>query len=146
MSHSRNLAVLGLALAAGISATLPAHAQATAPTTQSSRPPAQLQAPPASVIFNRWDSDKNKSLSAEEFTAGWDEMQLSLVLRKLQSNFQTMDINKSGGLEASEYAQLELVRKAGKSAPMMSFYDKDKNGKLDFKEYALMVTAIMQKN
>ncbi len=144
ISHSRTLATL--ALATGIAANAPALAQSSLTAAPPARPAAAQQAAPdAGVIFSRWDTDKNKSLSAAEFRTGWEEMQLSLVLRKLQANFQTMDANKSGALEASEYAQLELVRKAGKSAPMMAYYDTDKNGSLDFKEYALMVTAIMQK-
>ena len=128
-----------------LAALLPGGAAQAQPASPRPAPSAQ-DAPGADIVFTRWDTDKNKSLSAQEFRAGWEEMQFSMILRKLHANFVTMDTDKSGALEASEYANLELVRRAGPNAPTMAFYDKDKNGRLDFKEYSLMVTAIMKKN
>ena len=94
--------------------------------------------------FALWDKDKNKSLSLEEFKAGLQMAQAQQAVRKLRGNFVAMDKNKSGALEADEYANLELVKKAGSKAPMMSFYDTDKNGKLDFKEYLAMIEAMVK--
>jgi hypothetical protein len=132
-----------------LAALLPAgaaHAQSSAAAAPPRPTPSAQDTPGADAVFARWDIDKNKSLSAQEFRTGWEEMQFSMILRKLHANFVTMDTDKSGALEPSEYANLELVRKAGRNAPTMAYYDTDKNGHLDFKEYSLMVTAIMKKN
>lgn len=142
--HNTSCAIMLLLVAllpAGV-----AQAQSAASSAPPRPAPSTQDAPGADIVFTRWDTDKNKSLSAQEFRAGWEEMQFSMILRKLHANFVTMDTDKSGALEASEYAKLELVRRAGPNAPTMAFYDKDKNGHLDFKEYSLMVTAIMKKN
>ena len=104
--------------------------------------PAQQATPEA--MFTRWDKDKNKALSVDEFKAGWQEIQTTAALRKLRGNFVAMDANKSGGLEAAEYANLELIKKAGSSAPMMSAFDADKNQRLDFKEYVGLVNSMMK--
>ncbi len=148
MIDSRKLAAAGLFLAGALTATAPVRAQTSVPATQANataKPaPAAQQGPNADALFIRWDTDKNKTLSIEEFKAGWQEIQLGVILRKLYANFVAMDTDKSGGLEAAEYANLELVRKAGNTAPMMAFYDIDKNGKLDFKEYSRVVTAMMK--
>jgi Ca2+-binding EF-hand superfamily protein len=66
------------------------------------------------------------------------------VVAKLHANFVQMDTNKSGALEQNEFANLELIKKAGAKAPMMSAYDADKNGKLEFKEYVEMVSTMMK--
>ena len=49
--------------------------------------------------------------------------------------FDAWDTNHDGKLQASEYAQMTVVQLAGKSAPPMSAFDKDKNQSLDFPEY-----------
>jgi len=107
-----------------------------APTQQANSPDA---------IFARWDKDKNNALSPDEFKAGWQEVLMAAAVRKLHDNFVAMDGNRSGGLEANEYANLELIKKAGKSAPPISTFDTDKNQRLDFKEYVGMVNAMLQK-
>jgi len=56
-----------------------------------------------------------------------------------------MDTNKDGVLEAAEYANLELVKKAGASAPAMSTFDTNKSQTLDFKEYVGFVKAMVKK-
>ena len=103
----------------------------------------QQQASPEDV-FNRWDKDKNKSLSLDEFRAGFGEVAMANAVRKLHQNFTAMDKNKSGALEQDEFANLELIKKAGSKAPMMSAYDADKNGKLEFKEYVSLIETMMK--
>jgi len=105
---------------------------------------AKQQASGPDAIFNRWDKDRNKSISIDEFRAGWQEVQNALVLRQLHDNFVAMDLDKSGFLESAEYANLELIKKAGSAAPMMSAFDTDKNQRLDFKEYVGLVSAMMR--
>lgn len=146
MPSLQNASCASLLLLAALLPANPARAQSAAAATPPRPSPSAQDTPGADAVFTRWDTDKNKLLSAQEFRAGWEEMQFSMILRKLHANFVTMDTDKSGALEAAEYANLELVRKAGPNAPTMAFYDKDKNGRLDFREYSLMVTAIMKKN
>jgi len=97
-------------------------------------------------IFARWDTDNSKSLSREEFRAGWLELQASMLLFKLHENFVAMDADKSGFLEVPEYANLELIKNAGASAPPLSAFDADKSHSLDFKEYVGMVKALTTKS
>ncbi len=119
---------------------VPAQTRAAAPATSAA--PQQVG---AAEIFARWDTDHNKNLSQQEFKAGWDQVQANMLVYKLHENFLAMDANKDGALEASEYANLELVRKAGASAPPMSTFDADKSQTLDFKEYLGFVKAMVKK-
>ncbi len=137
-----------LALMAALAVTNAAQAQ-TKPATSAAKPAAaakqqQQQAATPEAIFARWDKDKNNVLSLTEFKAGWQEVQANMVLRQLHDNFVAMDVNKSGFIEASEYGNLELVKKAGASAPPMSTFDLNKDQRLDFNEYVGMVKAMLK--
>jgi len=136
MSVSKKIAGAALCLIALVAVANVAQAQAPAAGAA-----AQQASPDAT--FTRWDKDKNKTLSLEEFKAGWQEAQTTAALRKLRANFNAMDANKSGGLEASEYAKLELIKKAGTNAPMMSAFDADKSQALDFKEYVSLINSMV---
>ncbi|MET0716872.1 MAG: hypothetical protein ABWY48_02830 [Pseudoxanthomonas sp.] len=116
-----------------------AHAQA--PTAA----PAKNPSAGAEGLFARWDTDKNQALSPAEFKVGWQEVETSMALRKLHENFVAKDTDKSGGLEAGEYANLELVKQAGAAAPPLATFDTDKNQRLDFKEYVGLVNAAVKK-
>jgi Ca2+-binding EF-hand superfamily protein len=143
MIHRNKLLAAGVAAAVAATLTGSAFAQAAKPAAA----PAAKAAPQAAtpeMVFNSWDKDKNKTLSVEEFKAGWTEIQMRQVVAKLHANFVQMDTNKSGALEQNEFANLELIKKAGAKAPMMSAYDADKNGKLEFKEYVEMVSTMMK--
>jgi Ca2+-binding EF-hand superfamily protein len=143
MIHRNKLLAAGIAAAVAATLTGAAFAQAAKPAAA----PAGKAAPQAAtpeMVFNAWDKDKNKSLSVEEFKAGWTEIQMRQVVAKLHANFVQMDTNKSGALEQNEFANLELIKKAGAKAPMMSAYDADKNGKMEFKEYVEMVSTMMK--
>ena len=139
-----------LVLVAALAAVNVAQAQ-TRPASSSSKPSAaakpaagnQKTASP-DTMFARWDTDKNNALSLSEFKTGWQEVQANLILRQLHENFMAMDANKSGAIEAAEYANLELIKKAGASAPPMSSFDQDKNQRLDFNEYINMVKAMVK--
>ena len=137
-----------LALMAALAATNAAQAQ-TKPATSAAKPAASAkqqpqQAATPEAIFARWDKDKNNVLSMTEFKAGWQEVQANMVLRQLHDNFVAMDTNKSGFIEASEYANLELVKKAGASAQPMSTFDLNKDQRLDFNEYVAMVRSMLK--
>ena len=115
-----------------------AHAQAPAPA-------AKNQPAGAEGLFARWDTDKNQALSPAEFKVGWQEVETSMALRKLHENFVAKDTDKSGSLEAGEYANLELVKQAGAAAAPLATFDTDKNQRLDFKEYVGLVNAAVKK-
>ena len=66
------------------------------------------------------------------------------IVGKLHANFVAMDANKSGALEQNEFANLEVIKKAGAKAPMLSAFDADKNGKLEFKEYVELISSLMK--
>lgn len=126
---------------------------AIAGAAQAQSQPPMPAAPAASVqpasdsrtmeaLFDAWDGNHDKVLSFDEFKAGWKQAQAATALRNLRAIFAAKDTDKSGSLDASEYANLELIKRAGKSAPPMSAFDSDKNRALDFKEYAGMVDAM----
>ena len=141
MNATRKISTIGFAIGAALLFGQSLQAQTRAPN-----PPAaaqQMMSP--DDVFNRWDKNKNKSLTVEEFRTGWQEVQMSMAVRKLHDNFVRMDDDKNGSLEQAEYAKLELIKRAGNTAPMLSFYDQDKNGKLDFKEYVDLVNAMTQR-
>jgi len=143
MRMTRNIGRAAMLMAVALAFATAAHAQAprTTPPTTTSPPQGQQGGPDA--MFNRWDKDKNKALSLDEFKAGWNEVQAAMALRKLRENFVAMDASKNGSLEEGEYAKLELVKRAGKSAPQMSKFDTDKNQGLGFQEYVAMVQAMV---
>lgn len=147
MSHTWKSTGSALALMAALAVTNAAQAQ-TKPATSAAKPAAsakpQQQAATPEAIFARWDKDKNNVLSMTEFKAGWQEVQATMVLRQLHDNFVAMDVNKSGFIEASEYANLELVKKAGASAQPMSTFDLNKDQRLDFNEYVAMVRSMVK--
>ena len=148
MIHRNKLLAAGIAAAVAATLTGGAFAQAAKPGAKpASAPAAQAGAQKPvtpEMVFDSWDKDKNKSLSVEEFKDGWTEIQMRQVVAKLHANFVQMDTNKSGALEANEFANLELIKKAGAKAPMMSAFDDDKNGKMEFKEYVEMVSTMMK--
>ena len=58
------------------------------------------------------------------------------------NQFATVDANHSGALEAAEYANLVLVKRAGTSAPPMARFDANADGKLQFGEYLRLVEGM----
>jgi hypothetical protein len=130
--------------AAGLTALLlaaPAHAQSAAPKPTAGKPAASPGAPPeAQAIFTTWDSDSNGVLSLIEFQNGW------LMLRRageiearLHEQFKAIDANHDGAIDAGEYANLVLVKRAGASAQPLSAFDANKNQRLEFGEYMALV-------
>lgn len=144
MIHRNKLvaAALAAAIAAGFTGAALAQAAAGKPATPANAQAAQRATP--ETVFNAWDKDKNKALSVEEFRAGWADIQMRQTVGKLHANFVAMDANKSGALEQNEFANLELIKKAGSKAPMLSAFDTDKNGKLEFKEYVELISSLMK--
>lgn len=125
---------LALLLAPAIAAAntaRPAPAQGVAPAE-----------PPADLVFRSWDSNKDGSLSKEEFRAGWASLRQRAAANaqsRLRARFDQADANDDQGLDEQEYRGLLLVRRAGANARPLSRYDADKDGKLQFREYLVMV-------
>ncbi len=115
------------------------------------------QAPPApggwpvEGIFDRWDTDGNGLLSRDEFAKGWAAQ--AIVARKaalesmqegLHEQFAAVDANDNGGIDADEYGELVLVRRAGAKAPAMATFDANADGRLQFDEYLQLVRRMAQ--
>jgi Ca2+-binding EF-hand superfamily protein len=130
-----------------VAALMVAHAAAAQTRVATNAPTATTQpqqTAASDAMFARWDKDANKVLSLDEFKAGWQGVQAAMALRKLHDNFVSMDANRNGSLDATEYATLELIRKAGGSAPSMLAFDADKNRALDFREYVALVQSMLK--
>ncbi|WP_158883461.1 hypothetical protein [Rhodanobacter sp. L36] len=117
------------------SSTTPVKAPMTSASSQASGP---------NALFTQWDTNHDGTLSPAEFSAGWEKLQSDAALHRLHDQFVALDTNKSGSLDAAEYAHLELIKHAGASAPPMSAFDTDKNRRLDFKEYVNAVGYMLQ--
>ena len=111
---------------------------------QDAKPAAARQAGGPDAVFAAWDKDGNGTLSKDEFRNGWAGTRNALATQRLKAEFQRHDANKDGKLQAGEYANLALVQRAGKSAPMLSAFDKDKDQGLDFAEYVDFVKTAAQ--
>jgi Ca2+-binding EF-hand superfamily protein len=123
--------------------------QAQTQPTPVAKMPASLSAPAqpadeADAIFARWDTNHDGVLSRDEFRAGWQKLQVATELRQLHEQFVAMDTDKNGCLNATEYAHLALIQKAGKSAPPLSMFDTQKNQCLDFKEYVDLIDYMIK--
>ena len=143
MSKTMHLFALGLSLvlvAGGAASAPPAKGRANAAVDGVN---GTVLSP--GVVFASWDSDKDKKLSLEEFSAGWARMERAAVLRQLKGQFDRHDANRNGAIDSTEYATLELIRKGGASAPAFASLDGDKSGGLDFKEYVALVAAMASK-
>jgi hypothetical protein len=132
-------AVLGLVLCAACASSIAAQAALPVAGHPAVSPKAP-QSTRADAIFHALDTNKDGALSPQEFQAGYADMQRLIAVEiRLREQFRLVDTDHNGSINAVEYANLELVKRAGQSAPPLSTFDTDKNGSLDFAEY---VTAI----
>jgi len=117
-----------------------AAAQSATPAKPTAAAQAKPAADPSAEAFKAWDKDHNGSLSAVEFRAGWQQVQrVAETQARLRHQFTTVDANKNNAIDPAEYAGLLLVKNAGKTAPQMSTFDANKDGKLGFPEYVRLV-------
>ena len=121
-----------------------------APATAAQRPAAQPAGNAdamADAAFKAWDTDRNGALSPAEFRVVMAaltrraEARTALALR-LREQFDKVDANGNGGIEAAEYGNLLLVRAAGKSAPALAAFDRNHDQRLDFAEYVALVERL----
>ncbi|WP_460764421.1 EF-hand domain-containing protein [Lysobacter fragariae] len=119
-----------LLLAGSVTAAHAAEAAAPAATTQT----------PAPRLFDTLDVNKDQVLSRQEFQAGYAGLQRLIAMQvRLRGQFAALDVNRSGAIDASEYANLELIKSQGEAAPSLAAFDADHDQKLNFGEYATLV-------
>jgi hypothetical protein len=58
---------------------------------------------------------------------------------RLREQFHKIDANGNNAIDANEYANLVLVKQAGKSAQPLSSFDTNKDQRLEFGEYVELV-------
>ncbi|HWU70177.1 MAG TPA: hypothetical protein VN017_02325 [Pseudoxanthomonas sp.] len=97
----------------------------------------------SSKVFAALDANRDGNLSQEEFRKGYPGLRQAIALEvRLREQFQSIDADRSGALEAGEYANLALVKQAGQAAPGLPAFDADKDGRLEFDEYVAAVRAL----
>ena len=113
---------------------------------------AEVAAPAATAqaaaprLFDTLDANKDQVLSREEFQSGYAGLQRLIAMQvRLQGQFGTLDADRSGAIEAGEYANLELIKSQGKAAASLSAFDADHDQKLNFAEYATLVRKLATK-
>ncbi len=84
-------------------------------------------------------------LSLDEFKNGWESAREQNIMDRLVTQFRAADKDKSGVIEAIEFANLPLIKRAGSGAPPMSAFDTNKDQKLDFKEFLDLVSAMLKR-
>lgn len=111
---------------------LAAEATAPAKTTQAATP-----------LFEMLDANKDHVLSRQEFQSGYAGMQRLIAAQlRLREQFGVLDANRNGAIDASEFANLELIRHLGTAAPSLIAFDIDHDQKLSFSEYATLVRRL----
>jgi Ca2+-binding EF-hand superfamily protein len=94
-------------------------------------------------MFKVWDTSDDGQLSPAEFRAGWQRLQAAAKAQAaLERQFAVLDADRDHVIGAGEYANLALVRDAGKSAPPLARFDANGDGKLQFAEYVKLVETL----
>ena len=131
-------------LIAGVSFALVAACGNTHAQTRPAAPaPVKAEPTGADAAFSAWDVDQNGSLSPQEFRNGWEQVRRATQMEaSLRKQFIAVDANKNGAIDPSEYSTLILIKNAGKSAPPLSTFDANKDGKLQLAEYFKLVQTL----
>lgn len=100
-------------------------------------------ADPVAAVFAAWDRDGDGRLSLAEFRAGRAQVQaIARAQEALARQFAAIDADHDRAIDAREYANLVLVKQAGKAAPPLARFDADGDGRLEFAEYARLVATL----
>jgi Ca2+-binding EF-hand superfamily protein len=104
-------------------------------------------APPAATradaVFAALDTDHDQVLSRQEFEVGYARVQQAIAIEaRLRRQFAVVDPDHDGALDADEYARLALVARLGKAAPALASFDGNRDGKLGFDEYRVVVQRL----
>lgn len=96
-------------------------------------------------MFAALDKDNNKQLSYDEFKNGVvAERRQAMVMQRLGQIFQEADKNDNKTLELVEFNALPGVKAAKNPKPIFGDYDKNKDQKIDFREYVEFVSKMSQ--
>lgn len=126
-----------------------AHAQ-TKPATPAAKPAAGKQAGAGieqgiDKMFAALDKDNNKQLSYDEFKNGVvAERRQAMLMQRLGQIFQEADKNGNKTLEQVEFNALPGVKAAKDPKPKFADYDKNKDQKMDFREYLEFVSKMSE--
>lgn len=102
--------------------------------------PTQTAAP---SLFDTLDVNSDQVLSRQEFQSGYAVLQRLITVQvRLREQFGVLDTNRSGAIDVSEYAELELIKSQGRAAPSLSTFDTDHDMTLNFSEYATLVRKL----
>lgn len=124
----RSVLIFALALVAAA-----VHAQSPVPAASE----------PVAAMFKAWDASGDGQLSPAEFRAGWQRLQaVARAQAALERQFAVLDADRDHAIGAGEYANIALVRDAGKSAPPLARFDTNGDGKLQFAEYVKLVETL----
>jgi len=97
----------------------------------------------ATPLFEMLDANKDHVLSRQEFQSGYAGLQRLVAAQlRLREQFGVLDANRNGAIDASEFANLELIRSLGTAAPPLIAFDIDHDQKLSFSEYATLVRRL----
>jgi len=144
VSRRLAIAIVGFALAcASMQAGAQAQPQRAQPTQAAA--PAARREPTIDATFKAWDADHNGVLSQAEFRQGWNSIRQRAedrVEASLHGQFDKVDANHNAAIDASEYGNLLLVQRAGKSAPALASFDRNGDQRLEFDEYMALVARM----
>jgi Ca2+-binding EF-hand superfamily protein len=96
-------------------------------------------------MFAALDKDNNKQLSYDEFKNGVvAERRQAMLMQRLGQIFQEADKNGNKTLEVVEFNALPGVKAAKDPKPKFADYDKNKDQKMDFREYVEFVSKMSE--
>ena len=96
-------------------------------------------------MFAALDKDNNKQLSYDEFKNGVvAERRQAMLMQRLGQIFQEADKNGNKTLELVEFNALPGVKAAKEPKPKFADYDKNKDQKMDFREYIEFVSKMSE--
>jgi Ca2+-binding EF-hand superfamily protein len=97
----------------------------------------------ADAVFAALDTDHDQALSRAEFQAGYARVQQAIAIEaRLRRQFAVVDGNHDGAIDSAEFVQLALVARLGNAAPAMASFDGNRDGKLGFDEYRVVVQRL----
>jgi hypothetical protein len=67
------------------------------------------------------------------------------VRDRLHQQFEAVDADGNDAIDAAEYGNLLLVKRAGKNAPSLSAFDANKDQRLQFPEYLALVRHMTER-
>lgn len=96
-------------------------------------------------MFAALDKDNNKQLSYDEFKNGVvAERRQAMLMQRLGQIFQEADKNGNKTLEVVEFNALPGVKAAKDPKPKFADFDKNKDQKMDFREYLEFVSKMSE--